>query len=556
MKQKIKQNAGNFGQPDRVLPQYQYGGNMKQNASGGDAYDFGSSVLQNYAAMQEQRQQQEPDDNGEIALADNVPVETDTDGSDTSDQQQDPNKFAIPDANYFAQKEFEYTGQTQMQDQINELQAQIMQMQSNQGLGGNFNYDVGDGGDDEDSDEGTIPDYHYTASVATVPTAIPPAGTTSMPKGSKGSAAIRHNNPGNIKFGDFAKGFDAEQGDMSPEGNPFAYFPTIEKGLQAQRALLKGKTYRNLTVEQAMNRWITGNPNQPGIYAKRAAAMFNNRKISELSDSELQQLQNFMIKNEDKDMAEKLHLVQSGGKVPVAQSYADKYHGLNNDTLNELLIKNNGYNQYRGLDSGKPVHLYDDLGASTVLFGPDDMATLYGNVYENRMQVAGVVPNMSIKDPRESYSYGTYKKPYAVLSQEEKSAIDRALKVPASSPQQGYTPSQATTNLKTGLTGLQVATAWNPLANELAGGLSAGGDLYTAGRYALDGQWANAGIDVFQAALDLVPYLGKSKYINLAKGAKRIQLDKDIKAVRQIRNLGLKAAKAGSDAETVKEAVR
>jgi hypothetical protein len=390
MKRKSKQNAGNFGQPDRVLPQYQYGGNMKQNAGGGDAYDFGSSVLQNYTQMQSERQnteqqQQYAQEPQEESAPEGTPAETEVQG--------DPDELGIPDAGYFARKSYEYNGDREMQDKIDEISAQMAELQNNYnvllaGQTDDFSTDDEDGeggdgyyngaGSGNTSSAGTIP----VASTSDTSSSIP-AGSN-MPKGSRGSAAIRHNNPGNIKFGDFAKGFDAEQGDMSPEGNPFAYFPTIEKGLQAQRALLKGKTYRNLTVEQAMNRWITGNPNQPGIYAKRAAAMFNNRKISELSDSELQQLQNFMIKNEDKDMAEKLHLVQSGGKVPVAQSYADKYHGLNNDTLNELLIKNNGYNEYRGLDSGRPVHLYDDLGASAILFGPDDLATLYGNVYEHR----------------------------------------------------------------------------------------------------------------------------------------------------------------------------
>src|SRR5574343_421082 len=76
---------------------------------------------------------------------------------------------------------------------------------------------------------------------------------SNVPKG--GSIAVSHNNPGNIKFGDFAKKYGAIEGRRATDGGVFANFPSIEAGLEAKKDLLLGNSYRNLTVDQAMKRW-------------------------------------------------------------------------------------------------------------------------------------------------------------------------------------------------------------------------------------------------------------------------------------------------------------
>jgi hypothetical protein len=70
-----------------------------------------------------------------------------------------------------------------------------------------------------------------------------------------GSVSWRHNNPGNIKFGDFAKKYGAIQGQAATDGGYFAVFPDLETGQRAMADLLKSNSYKNLTLEQAMRRW-------------------------------------------------------------------------------------------------------------------------------------------------------------------------------------------------------------------------------------------------------------------------------------------------------------
>lgn len=70
-----------------------------------------------------------------------------------------------------------------------------------------------------------------------------------------GSLSWRHNNPGNIKFGDFAQGYGATQGQVATDGGNFAIFPDEIVGKQAMADLLQGSGYKNLTLDAAMKRW-------------------------------------------------------------------------------------------------------------------------------------------------------------------------------------------------------------------------------------------------------------------------------------------------------------
>jgi len=100
-----------------------------------------------------------------------------------------------------------------------------------------------------------------------------------------GSIAYRTNNPGNIKFGNFAKSMGAvDSGIKGADGGSFASFPNYESGKAAQMALLKAGSYANLTFDAAMKRWsnngyganVIGNttsqnqPFQPASESKQA----------------------------------------------------------------------------------------------------------------------------------------------------------------------------------------------------------------------------------------------------------------------------------------------
>lgn len=119
----------------------------------------------------------------------------------------------------------------------------------------------------------------------------------------KGSIAVSHNNPGNIKFGKFASGYGARVGRYSTEkdGSRFAVFPDVQTGLKAQRDLLVSKNYRNLSVDAAMKRWSNNG------YGAEIYPEVIGKKMGELSDQELQELQKRQIKREDINMYKRIY---------------------------------------------------------------------------------------------------------------------------------------------------------------------------------------------------------------------------------------------------------
>jgi hypothetical protein len=83
----------------------------------------------------------------------------------------------------------------------------------------------------------------------------------------EGTRAWRNNNPGNIEFGPFAR----SQGAIGTDGR-FAVFPTYEAGRAAKEQLLWGsKSYRGMTIGQAINRYAPPFENNTQSYASTVA---------------------------------------------------------------------------------------------------------------------------------------------------------------------------------------------------------------------------------------------------------------------------------------------
>lgn len=108
----------------------------------------------------------------------------------------------------------------------------------------------------------------------------------------EGTLAWRHNNPGNLKYGEFAKDFGSIG--MGWEGH--AVFSTYDDGAQAQYQLLFSREgqYYNKTIEEAVSIYAPvsdPNPvahNNPPEYAKYIADAANvsvNTKLIELSEN-------------------------------------------------------------------------------------------------------------------------------------------------------------------------------------------------------------------------------------------------------------------------------
>jgi hypothetical protein len=104
-----------------------------------------------------------------------------------------------------------------------------------------------------------------------------------------GSRNWRNNNPGNIEYGDFAKG----QGAVGTDGR-FAVFPTLEAGRKAKEELLfNGKNYRGKTVMEAVHRWAPPFENDTGAYARslaEAAGVSVDTPMSDLTPEQRKKL--------------------------------------------------------------------------------------------------------------------------------------------------------------------------------------------------------------------------------------------------------------------------
>lgn len=75
---------------------------------------------------------------------------------------------------------------------------------------------------------------------------------------------------------------------------------------------------------------------------------------------------------------------QYGGAV--AKTKKQQYTGLNDETLDDLILPLTGQNTIRGLDSGQGVYVRDELGNETVLYGPQDTTVMTGKVFEKRVK--------------------------------------------------------------------------------------------------------------------------------------------------------------------------
>lgn len=111
------------------------------------------------------------------------------------------------------------------------------------------------------------------------------------------SIAERNNNPGNIKW----TGADwqialggVDSGIKATDGGTFVKFPTVESGLQAQKSLFTGASYKNLTLDGALARWSNSGYNAKSL----GLSIDPNTKVKDLSDSQLTQVFNAMNANE------------------------------------------------------------------------------------------------------------------------------------------------------------------------------------------------------------------------------------------------------------------
>jgi hypothetical protein len=108
-----------------------------------------------------------------------------------------------------------------------------------------------------------------------------------------GTLAWRNHNPGNLKFGDFAK----DNGAIGPGGGGHAVFPDYKTGRLAQKKLLftNVRGYNTKSIQEAIATYAPSSDkgNKPKQYARYIASQLQvslNTKLNELSDNKKEKM--------------------------------------------------------------------------------------------------------------------------------------------------------------------------------------------------------------------------------------------------------------------------
>lgn len=141
----------------------------------------------------------------------------------------------------------------------------------------------------------------------------------SVTRATGGTINLRNNNPGNIRYGEYAR----SQGAIG-QSNGFAIFPTMANGTDAQTTLLKSSSYQNApatngyaegTIGAAIYKYAPPSENDTRGYIKFIEQKTNfsgNDKLSSLSSSELEKLRSAMATHEGSEVP----MYQSMGYLP------------------------------------------------------------------------------------------------------------------------------------------------------------------------------------------------------------------------------------------------
>ncbi|WP_425952884.1 hypothetical protein [Ralstonia pseudosolanacearum] len=107
-----------------------------------------------------------------------------------------------------------------------------------------------------------------TSSTGSNTTSLPAWASGSTAAASPGASTRRATNPGNIRYGDFARRYGA----IGQDGSGFAVFPDAATGTAAMQALLRSYGERGLdTVGGVVGRWAPPSENDTSSYAKAVA---------------------------------------------------------------------------------------------------------------------------------------------------------------------------------------------------------------------------------------------------------------------------------------------
>lgn len=109
----------------------------------------------------------------------------------------------------------------------------------------------------------------------------------SDPDGNDPTRADRNKNPGNIKYGEFAKKYGAKR-----DKDGFAIFPDRQTGEKAMHALLTSPAYKNMSAKDAIYKWTGKHPYRYDL------GPLTDKKVGEMNPDELSIMMGTMTKGE------------------------------------------------------------------------------------------------------------------------------------------------------------------------------------------------------------------------------------------------------------------
>jgi murein DD-endopeptidase MepM/ murein hydrolase activator NlpD len=161
-------------------------------------------------------------------------------------------------------------------------------------------------------------------------------GTKKNESGLGSQISLTHNNPMNIHYGSFAEQYGGVPG-ADDAGGKVAKFPDFETGLRANKDLLFGPAYNTLTIEEARNKWVSGNTDTPNESTKHIIKeMGGNKPMSQLTAQEKDKLFKLFTKWEGSQAYGKIknmRLFEEGGEI-------DSYNEGGEYELTENEIRN------------------------------------------------------------------------------------------------------------------------------------------------------------------------------------------------------------------------
>lgn len=156
---------------------------------------------------------------------------------------------------------------------------------------------------------------------------LSPGESVASESGGRKPRGIRNNNPGNIRYGEFAR----SAGAIGADSGGFAVFSDMQTGIEATAKLLRSYTARGFnTIRKIVSRWAPANENDTQAYIAAVAKQLGVSADTVLSSDQLQGVAGSIFQHENGSAYGKLgtNAAQAASKsVTISQKTDVHVHG-------------------------------------------------------------------------------------------------------------------------------------------------------------------------------------------------------------------------------------